>query len=360
MRVRNSTPHAHIIYGNEDAEGRLFDILIVKQSYHLNDAMQLCPSPEQEPINFTDYCFEDFNTSSLRYPSDLVPYKPNAEISIIADSFALDGAAQSWTCGFEVEGKAQTLRKQLRVHGARCWRPEWRLTAASPAERISLRYELAFGGTQNDRDGKVLAFEANPLGRGWIDRKLTDRSKSVPAPQIEYASTAIRDPFEIYESAGLGPIPPAWLPRRPLGGTFDTDWVEQRWPHWPPDYSFAYHLSAPADQRWKGFFSGNETIRLHALRPEAAEIAFRLPGQCVGARLHAASGWQGTVRANLDTIYMDLTADDPEDCLISLVSRLTFLEGDIETFEIVTGAYDAFDLVAGHPADLFKQEVAHV
>ncbi len=234
------------------------------------------------------------------------------------------------------------------------------MSAANPTGRVSLRYELAFGGAQTDPEGQVLAFEANPLGRGWIDRNLTDQSKSVPAPQIEYADAPIREPFEMYAPAGLGPIPPAWLPRRPLGGTFDSDWAAQRWPHWPPDYSFAYHLSAPADQRWRGFFRGDEVIRLRALRPEAAEMVFRLPGQCVGARVVELSGWQGTVRANLDTIYMDLMADDPEDCLISLVSRLTFLEGDIDSFEIVTGAHDAFDRAAGHPADLFKQEAAYV
>lgn len=360
MRVRNSTPHSHIIYGNEDAEGRLFDILIVKQSYHLNDDMELCLSTEQEPINFTDYCHEDFNTSSLRYPSDLVPYKPNAEIVIVADSFAPGGGARTWTCGFDVEGSGQSLRKRLRVHGPRQWKPRWKLSDAEVADRVALRYELAFGGTQKDAEGQLIAFERNPLGRGWIDRQLPERSKPVPAPQIEPVGAPIRDPFDTPEPAGLGPIPPAWLPRRPLGGTYDEDWVETRWPHWPPDYSFAYHLSAPADQHWRGFFRGDEAIRLHALRPEKRDIAFSLPGQCVGARIGELSGWKGAVRANLDTIHMDLTPEDPEDCLIALIWRLTFLEGDIGTFEIVTGSYDAFDREAGHPADLFKQEDAHV
>ena len=365
MRVRNLTPFAQLIYANEDAQGRLFDILIVKQSYHLTEDFTLAQSPEQEPLNFSDTCFGEVNVTSLRYPSDLVPYKPATDVIVIADAFTPDGrAAPQW----EVAVQAGTVLQRLQVSGPREWqrrRGQWRLTDPQPVTRLPLRYELAYGGECAGPRDSLLTDERNPIGRGMADSGQHPKDQPIPAPQVLAAGTTLSDPFRKLEPAGFGPVPPAWLPRRPLGGTYDDDWLENTWPHWASDYDFAFHNSAARGMKAKGFLQGDEMIRLTGLHPDRAEITFRLPGDTVIAHLIDRDNQRRMVRLNLDTVYIDILDAAPEDCLISLTWRMAFLDSDISWLEIDSEGHanpmrvltdDKTLYPALHPSDLFGHD----
>ena len=334
MRVRNLTPFAQLVYANEDAQGRQFDILIVKQSYHLTEDFQLRQSPEQEPLNFSDTCFGEVNVTSLRYPSDLVSYKPATDVIVIADAFAPDGKpASEW----EVSIQAGPVAQRLQVSGPREWqrrRGQWRLTDPQPVMRVPLRHEFAYGGECPGPDDTILTDERNPIGRGMAHPDVHPKDRSIPAPQVLALGTTLTDPFRRLEPAGFGPIPPAWLPRRPLGGTYDDDWLENTWPHWAADYDFAFHNSAARGLKARGFLQGDEMIRLTGLHPERAEIAFQLPGDTVIAHLLGLDEQRRMVRLNLDTVYIDILDAAPEDCLIALTWRMAFLDADVSWLEI--------------------------
>lgn len=373
MRVFNHTPFAQLVYANEDAQARLFNILIVKATYAFDAEFNLCASPEQEPLNFSDQCHEDVNTSALRYPSDLVPFKPQAEVLLTANAFAPGPALAQWRCGFGLRGAAGQIRAELDVTGPREWRPRWRrspnadepasaadpdflgwdLTEPEPVSTVPLRYELAFGGLQ-PRGAEILADERNPLGCGWVDRDWTDHRLPQRVPQILQPGVPISDPYHCPAPTGFGPIPPAWLPRRPLGGTYDAAWRAERWPHWAKDYDFAFHNSAPPFLRLPGGFSGDEQILLHHLRPEKPDITFWLPGEAVVARLTATDGTSRQMALRADTLLLDLTAERPEDCLVTLTWRLALLEQDWAELCIETAAVGQDGLEpAPHPAALF-------
>lgn len=376
MQVRNLTPFAQLIYANEDAQGREFDILIVKQSYHLTDGFKLQQSPEQEPLNFSDTCFGEVNVTSLRYPSDLVPYKPATDVIVIADAFGPGGKpAQGWVVSVDVG----PISKRLQVSGPREWqrrRGQWRLTDPQPVTRVPLRHELAYGGECPGPDDTILTDECNPIGRGMAHPDTHPKDQPIPAPQVLALGTRLLDPFRKLDPAGFGPVPPAWLPRRPLGGTYDDDWLENTWPHWAADYDFAFHNSAARGMKTKGFLQGGEVIRLTGLHPERAEIAFQLPGDTVIAHLVDHENQRRMVRLNLDTVYIDILDAAPEDCLIALTWRMAFLDADVEWLEIDSEARAnplrmlADDMTlypAPHPSDLFESrphgnesEVAHV
>lgn len=382
MQVENHTPFAQLVYANEDAQARMFNILIVKATYALDAEFHLKQSPEQEPLNFSDLCHADFNTSALRYPSDLVPFKPQAEVILTADAHAPDGNAMSrWQCGLALQGISHRQSAEVEVCGPRQWQPRWRhevtdiaprnghhpdfrgwhLSDPAPVRRVPLRYELASGGGLV-QDDIVTVDERNPLGCGWIDRDLTDHLVPQPAPQILAPGTVLTDPYARPEPVGLGPIPPAWLPRRPLGGTYDAAWLQKRWPHWPEDYDFAYHNSAPAALRWPGFLAGNEAILLHHLRPERPDIVLWLPGEAVVAQMTDLQGRITRFALNADTLFLDLTEDRPEDCLITLTWRLALREADWAELVVETCPVGSPGLTpAPHPADLFdiKSEVSH-
>lgn len=376
MRVRNFTSFAQLVYANEDAQGRQFDILIVKQSYHLNGNFQLAQSPEQEPLNFSDTCFGEVNVTSLRYPSDLVPYKPATDVIVIADAFAQDGKpASEW----EVSVQAGPVGQRLRVTGPREWQRklgQWRLTDPQPVTHVPLRHELAYGGECPGPDGTILTDERNPIGRGMAHPDTHPKDQPIPAPEVLALGAALTDPFRRLEPAGFGPIPPAWLPRRPLGGTYDNDWLVNTWPHWARDYDFAFHNSAARGMKAKGFLQGNEVVRLTGLHPERAEITFHLPGDTVIAHLLDRNEQRRMVRLNLDTVYIDILDAAPEDCLISLTWRMAFLDANVEWLEIDSEnspnpvrltTPDRTLYPAPHPSDLFvaaasstQREAVHV
>lgn len=376
MQVRNLTPHPHLVYANEDAQARLFDILIVKSSFYLNDVFELVPAIEQEPLTFSDACFGEVNVTSLRSPSDLVPYKPRTDVVVVANTYAPNGKPSTdWTCGVSVTGPAG-FSKKLRVTGPRHWdqkgRKSWSLSTPEKVDHVPLRYEYAFGGEINVADDNVITDERNPLGVGLIDKDSV-YDAPVPAPQIEAASLPIRDPHRRYEPEGLGPIPPAWLPRRPLGGTYDADWLENTWPHWAADYDFAFHNSAGKGMKADGFLTGDETISLTSLRTDCPNLSLQLPGDTVIAHLIDYQGGRKMIALNLDTIYIDLLPEDPTDCLISLTWRMPFLDAEVARLEIDSTVvanpirlWSAGDgiLTAPHPSDLFTlspvHEVAHV
>ncbi|RJE88241.1 DUF2169 family type VI secretion system accessory protein [Paracoccus onubensis] len=362
MRIRNLTPFAQLVFANEDAEGRLFDILIVKQSYHLNREFELQQSPEQEPLNFTDRCFGDINETSLRYPSDLVAYKPATDVIVIADAFAPKGEpATQW----QVSVQIGPVRKSLHVTGPREWQRKlrkWNLTDPEPVLRVALRYECTYGGEYPGPDDRIVTDERNPLGSGFVHPEYRSRDEPIPAPQILTSGERLDNPFRRLDPAGIGPIPPAWLPRRPLGGTYDDEWLANTWPHWAKDYDFAFHNSAAEGLKSKGFLQGDEPVHLTGLHPERHQINFDLPGNPIIARLIDHEDWCRSVRLNLDTIYIDILDAEPEDCLISLTWRLTFLEEQVKWLEIDCAATpnrlcemteDQQLHPAPHPSELF-------
>lgn len=334
MIVGTDTPFAYLIYANEDARARLFDILIVKGTYRFNAEGHLEPDPEQEPLNFTDGCYGAVNETSLRRPSDLVPYKPATDVIVNAVSCAPGGAAtERWSAGLAV-GDASW---DLDITGPRYWTParrgRWTLTDPEPTTRVPLTYEMTYGGEYLTEDGEIRTDERNPLGRGFAGPDIQD-PEPIAAPQVLWAGTALTDPSDRVEPASLGAIPPAWLPRRPLGGTYDEDWLANTWPHWATDYDFAFHNSANPRLIGSGHLSGSEIIRLTHLHPEAESLRFRLPGDEVLAAFSGHDGRKDWATLRLDTVLIDLVDRPLSEVRIQLTWRMPFLGAEVASIDI--------------------------
>lgn len=333
MEMLNLSPFPNLRFFNTDNQGREFGVLLVKGTYDIAADGSLAIAEEQEPLVLTDTYHGAFNTSSLRLPSDLVPKKPRSDIVLNAVARSPDGTARpSWICGVRVEGE-RVLEARLRVTGPRRWEPVWgvseraratlseaerrrvfggwRLGEPEPVREVPIRYELAYGGLlarpQEGSDEPLLeADERNPIGCGWIDPELTPTDAPVPAPQIEGVDEPIREPHRRYAPAGFGPIPPAWLPRRPLGGTFDEHWKTQVWPNWPADYDFAYHNSAHPALIYPDILIGSETVTLSGLGGANGVRTIRLPGQTVLLEIVRTGGSSHCAPIELDTVFLDI------------------------------------------------------
>ncbi|MGE0791089.1 MAG: DUF2169 domain-containing protein [Sandaracinaceae bacterium] len=363
-QLRNYTPFSNFRYYSLDNRGTEFGIVIVKATFDLHGDGALELAAQQAPLVLTDVCHGDVNVSSLRHPSDLVPFKPRGEVLVNAFAHAPRGEpTESWLCGLTVEGGGRRIDKTVRVTGERAWIPEWkreldaeeaaewrshrrdfdgwRLGEPEPTLEIPLRWELAFGGQMPrapspDGAARIETDEHNPLGVGWIDRDATDHTRAAPAPRIEDPARPVSDPYERLPPCGLAPIPPAWLPRRPLGGTYDAAWRENVWPKWPADYDFAYHLSSPEGLRWPRFFGGRERVWLRNLLPGGGDVPVTLPGLAIEARFVGAGTRSETRLMNLDTIFLDLAPKPPDARRLFLVWRIRFPKGVFQRIELGT------------------------
>ncbi|WP_162561122.1 DUF2169 family type VI secretion system accessory protein [Methylobacterium terrae] len=353
----NLSPFPNLRFFNTDNEGREFGVLLVKGTYDITADGRLVVADEQEPLVLTDTYHGALNTSSLRVPSDIVPKKPRADVILNAVARVPGGLARpSWTCGVRVEGE-HVLERRLRVTGPRVWEPVWgvseraratmsaaerrrvfggwRLSEPEPASEVPIRYELASGGLlARPQEGSDEAFleadERNPLGCGWIDPALTPIEAPVSAPRIEAADAPIREPHHLYAPAGFGPIPPAWLPRRPLGGTYDAHWRAHVWPNWPADYDFAYHNSAHPDLVYPDLLIGDETVRLFGFGGEDGERVIRLPGHAIVLEVTRAGGRAHAAPIELDTLYLDVADPDPRRHRAHLSWRTIFDHREVE------------------------------
>lgn len=339
-------------YYSRDTENNSFGIVIVKATYEITPAGDLLAAEEQAPMLFTDKCHGDVNVSSLWHPSDLVPLKPVTDVIINGTATAPEGQSlPSWECSVAINDNDECLlTKSFRVTGPRSWEPQWKrplrdgeamewrrhrhlfrgweLSEPEPVTSVPLRYEFAYGGVieiaGDDGSPRIDTDHHNPLGRGRIDRDFTDHTKKVAAAQIEALDDPITDPYAIYRPVNVGPIPPAWLPRRPLGGTYDQAWLDSGWPAWPKDYSFSYHNSAPADLRVSPYLTGGEIITLVGFS-EGGEQKIRLPQQNMMTRFATSGdgGWD-VKNMNLDTVFLDLGARRQKDWRVYLTWRVNF------------------------------------
>lgn len=363
MIVGSDTPFPNLVYTNEDAHARLFNILIVKATYILDEEGYLAPDVEQEPLNFTDRCFGDVNVTSLRVPSDLVPFKPATDVIVNAVASTPKSEPQArWTSSLRVGDKNWALD----ISGPMQWMPrrygKWDLSEPEPVRVVPLTYEMTFGGEFVGDDGTIVTEERNPLGRGYFDPSAKSRSP-VPAAQVLWAGTEISHPWEMMEPASFGAIPPAWLPRRPLGGTYDEAWLEQVWPHWAKDYDFAFHNSAHPKLICSDGLTGKEQVQLINLHPEAADISFTLPGDDILAMFTDVEGQRHWTPLRLDTVLIDLADKPLSELRVQLSWRVPFLSADVAEIDIRSRLCSGPGLPPKHllgpaptPAALFSEQ----
>lgn len=377
MTIKNFTPLANFRYANEDAAWRLFDILIIKATFTFDENWVPVLCKEQEPLWFTDIYYGHSETSAIRYPSDVVPFKPATDVILNASAFApSDVGLPRWTAGFAVMDRQgqDRLSKAVSVSGPYDWTKgplTWTAASPSPAQSVPIRYENAFGGRQNtetdaEKPENIVVLETNPVGRGWVaDKKLLSNAPYT-GPQITVSDEQVK-PFQNQDVAGFGAIPPAWLPRRPLGGTYDQDWIDNVWPHWAADYDFAFHNSAPKDQQLSGYLNGDETFALSCLMRGGKDRTIALPGWT--PFLHVINSKEDIhyVRPHLDTVILDIPTGEPGASSLFLSWRYVFLKDDVTQINIdldcpekpgINRRYGLTLDPAPTPADLFKHKEA--
>lgn len=267
----------------------------IKSTYRLQHETEPVPVDEPQPVSGDRYQDDDL-AKSLLYPTDLAPFKPRADVIVLATAHAPGNRP---VLRLPVRIKVGSMLKTLAVLGARAWRLEtsdrFSATEAVPFVSVPIAYEYAFGGVSSRK---------NPVGRGVDVEDL---------PQIEDPRRLVASPHDIVGPAGFGPLAASWQSRESLVGNFDERWRQDRWPWLPEDFDYGYFNAAPVDQQVEGFLRGDEDLAFENLHQEHAVYRSRLPGRRVRCFLEERdTPGQPRFREvplNLDTLWIDLDAE---------------------------------------------------
>lgn len=289
----------------EPNPGRTALTVVVKATFDLPAEGDATLASEQRLLEGDEH-HEDDIEQSLGWASDLEPLKPRGECYVVGSFHAphglpVDRSALSFTIG--------PVSKQLAVIGDRVWRAG-RASEPRPFTTMPLRWERSFGGA---------GVPANPLGRG-LGKEL---------PNIESVGAQIQARDQHPPPAGCAPIPRTWKARMRWAGTYDADWLAQRYPGLAEDVDYRLFMCAPEDQRIEGFWRGDEVLLLRHLHPVHPKVTSRLPDIRANAFLANAEGTLTDVGLRLDTIVIDADAGQA----VCLWRGLTDVRADLAGIE---------------------------
>ncbi len=192
---------------------------------------------------------------------DLAMPKPRGEVLVTGKAFTFGGTPRP-ACSVRV--RLGAVDKTLYVVGDR----RWRYGIASdpePFTEMPITWPNAFGG----RD-----YPQNPLGKGLAPRG----GEPHLLPNIEDPRRLVHAPGDRPPPAGFGPYDLTWPQRYAKIGTYDSRWLEDRYPGVAADFDPAFYNAAPLDQQMDGYLRGDEPFTLENLHPTRPTLEGRLPG----------------------------------------------------------------------------------
>lgn len=285
---------ARMVLPGQSPTGDYVLSVLVKRTFQIVPGGVCARAEEDRQIVPGDVFWDDPMNSSVRYESDLVPFKVATDVVLNGTAYAPGGVARK-SCHVSLQVGEQ--KKTVYIIGDRVARyaqgAEPTITEPASFTTMELRYERAYGGTDVYSDPKVLyPYPRNPLGRGFVVANTPKAVDNLSLPNLEDPQAPVsKNPLCLGEygqwksrpmPAGLGWFPKVWLPRAELAGILPRDRpVEQ-------ELRKAYARLLPADQR--------EPYLKHGLR----DMDFRFfNGASAGLTLPFLQGGEPVVTENL-------------------------------------------------------------
>lgn len=387
MEFRNLTPFAAMQYAMLDVNDVEKHVVVMKVGYQLQLSGKGVYQARVRDDDAVPLCLEDeftgkMNTSSVRFESDLAPFKPACDVIVNATAW-VPGGQPCTEIPVRVEIKdadgSILLAKHLRVSGERYFEQhavtqQWSMSEPKPFLSYPIRWEGALGGecriepeeevsgtipahallTQAQREQHPLAPDAplahevdnnNPLGQGFITPwyhvakqlrrypapRITDPKKSFNAADFA-AQIAGKIATPCFIPAGLSIHGRVWQPRLALAGTYDDDWQKKRHPYLPADFDFRYWNCAPPDQQIP-YPTLPLSVTLEGLSPDG-KIQFSLPEHTAYVLLRLSNGLWLPQSMQIDTIDIDAERLEVTICwraLIPTSAAVRVIEARYET-----------------------------
>lgn len=251
-----------------DKEGRDFCVVVVKGTFGIGRGGEATLADEQEPLVYADTHYGDPSATSIRAECDFAHVKPRTDIIVRGHAVSPTGKPCTEVL---VTLEVNSLRKHVRVVGDRRWEGDVLPRSSPPVPFLTmpLLFERAFGGSDHSHPnprhhGTELR---NPVGVGF--RKNGEGIDGTPLPNLEDPRSPVQSWSDTPPPAGFGFVGRSWQPRIAYAGTYDAEWLENRFPLLPADFDNRYFLSAPADQQVP-LLQGGEIVRCTNMTPERA------------------------------------------------------------------------------------------
>ncbi len=272
MELVNTSPLRVEALPQQIRGDRFILTVILKGTFRITAGEAATLAEEQLPVLFSDELHKP-EGGSLKFESDLAPFKPRADIVLVGHAHAPLGRPVT---GLQAGLRVGELQKLLLVIGDRYWQTGVGTPSPSaprPFTTMELTYERAYGGTDSSV-GEY--FPENPIGRGFVTKqpKLDSR---VPLPNLEDPDRPIRSWQDRPHPAGFGFYAKTWQPRAGFLGTYDERWQQERAPDPPEDFRSDFFNGAHPGLQLAGYLRGDESVQLLNLTP-GGKLAFRLPG----------------------------------------------------------------------------------
>lgn len=299
--------------------GEMMACVVVRGTFHIIPGQTLVWAEQQEPIQFEDVYQGDPLTTPLIRCSDIVPFKPKADLTLLA--WASRPASQSdatWLSGLIFNGKPHAFR----VCGRRYWdfRPaihenqsgHWQLSDVESIPNVMLSWTLAYGGSKPLKAGQSTAdvVPANPIGCGYVDWDASPKDQRILAPSILRDEESHLEACHNLVPYGCAPVSPWWLWRQKYAGTYDKAWLDEVHPRLPLDFDYHFYQCAAPEMVYDSYFRGGETVRLINVHSQHHQIDFLLPQYRPIAQIKRKTSEVFTVSLNMDGCHINLLTEN--------------------------------------------------
>ena len=273
-------------------------------------------------LGFEDQFAGDPAFSPLIAEQDIAPGKIGTDLTLAATARAPgEKPLSDWPVAVSVPGR---LHYAFQVRGPSCWQQSgnriWKRSPPQPVSEVPISYALAFGGQAPGPQGRDVVHEVNPSGIGLITRERLAEGRDIAVPQIgTLAEFMVDDPLAIMTVHGFGPVAKAWLPRRAQAGRFDAEWLRERHPRMPQDYSLRFWNAATGPLQLDPPLRGDEEITVSGISSDPQPVTLRLPG--VWCAMDLTGETQDRQGMALDTVALDLRDPDPRGHSATMIWR---------------------------------------
>ena len=290
MEILNDTPFLVETLPFKGPEDKTVLTIIVKGTFNIVPGEPAAVAEEQIPIAFGDEFYDEKQGGSVKFESDVAPFKPRADIVLVGHAHAPGGGS---VLALDVSMRVGQVRKTIRVFGDRRWAMASRLLPEHPSKpqpfnSLPLIYERAFGGIDSEGGGYC---PENLVGCGFFAKKSAKAIDGAPLPNLEDPNNLIKSWKDHPKPMGFGFYGRAWMPRAGYLGTYDDKWREKRSPDPPEDFKFDYYNAAHPDLQVAGYLKGDEEVELAKLTPDG-KLRFWLPGITITCTV-TKSFWEG-------------------------------------------------------------------
>jgi hypothetical protein len=284
MQVVSSAalPHTSVLWASRP-QGWMLTVLCKATFVLAPGASPLAEA--QEDIALGDEHWNDDPRRSLRVASDVVPFKPRADVLLVGTAYAPSMAPARSIVTRLVVGEVD---KSVEVSQDRWFQADGSVVEGQRFSRMPLVYERAGGGPDTPNPVGIRAGAQDGMGR-------------VRIPNLSLPGVVLRSTGEIVEPVGYGPIAPSWPARREkLGRTV----LPQVWYDAPlPDgLDFRYFNAAPPDQQ-TDFLPPGPRLVLENLHPSGGRFTTVLASVLPYIQIEGRGGAPQPMRA--DTLWID-------------------------------------------------------